>query len=683
LRELFVKGYAVHVLVEASLVDTDPLDKTRYYKLDATIGSDLVAKVCSLTTKAADGKDTTLKVPLAVTGVDTSEALTSDQSAGITFSGASVVATALKDRVRCMDRVRIELTDGKEWSLGFDGFVNQESSKLTSTNDRYSTSFSISASGLWKFLSQSWFNWQGAIQPGYDFATTKAGDTLFRKLAENPSQPAQNIIKLFINAALGIVKLKTAEGQIRPGKFFEFGIGTDWTSAFDLAYPLPVTTLPTYKGPLSGIIGELAQPDIHECYATYRKFGDTWKPTIIFRPRPYPGGPGDDAGWKALKVNKIKDGPVGKTIMDSRNDGQHPNAFHWSGSSASDAGLTEFQMKLLHGFKVDQRSIDRYGYSARPVGSTLPPLSMVKKDNFTPYITTIQNLMLRVAYQEAPMPELWTRTIQVSMTPGIHVGEILEDWSTGVPWTGYVSTVSHRIHADPWGASTNIGMVRCVQCEAKDYPDIVRGLVQIETRQYVVANTGGAKSLDGVKSAQRGAIDSTCAQPVAGFPFGTGIIKAAHNYGVPPYVLAQVIKCESSYGMNKTHPGGGGGIGIAQFLASTANGLNAMGYPNTFNSSLAASNDCLSIDAAAWYLSYLMKRIATAGLTFSNSFPDPESQFYAWVLYAYNKGEGNATTQGPAQAWAFSPIQRAFVEWKTYWSPFQVKNASMAFAGLK
>jgi hypothetical protein len=678
LRELFDKGYSARILVEASTVDGDPIDKTRYYKLDATVDSAQVERVCSLTTKGSDGANTTVKLPLGVTAVDTSESLTGEQGAGLAFAGASHVAEELIQRVRPMDRVRIEITSGDEWEIGFDGFVSQESVKNTSTADRYSTAFSISASGLWKFLQQSWFNWQGAVQPGYDFMATGAGDRLYRKLAENPSQPAQNVIRMFINAALGIVKLKTQEGNIRPGNFFEFGEGRDWSSAFDLAYPLPVATLPTYKGPLAGIIGELAQQDIHECYVTYRKKGDRWKPTIIFRPRPFPGGPGDDAGWKALRMHKIKDGPVGKSVMASRNDGQHANAFHWAKSANSDSGLDAFQTKLLHGFKVDQRSIDRYGYSARPVASTLPPLSMVKTDKFTPYITTVQNMVQRVAFQEAPLPELWTRTIQLSLTPGIHVGEVVEDWSSGEPWTGYVSTVNHRIHADPWSGSTSIGVVRCLQCEAPDYPKAVLGLVKIETRQYVVANTAGAKSLDEQKDAQRGAIDVTCAQPLNGIPYGTGIKKAARAHGIPPYVLAHCLMCESTLGVRKS---GGNGGGIAQFLAGTANSLNGEGYPNTFNHALAQSNDCLSIDAAAWYLASIKQKILTS--VFPDGFPDFQIQLYSWVLYGYRKGLTDAVTTGKAREYKWGPPLTHDAEYARYWSPLAVKGASQTYAVLE
>lgn len=679
MRELYTKGYTVRLLLEASIVDDDPTDETRYYKMDALIQSDQVARACTFSYKDKSKKVHTVKTGVGIQSLDTSESLTSDQSASIQFLGSAEIAKELRLRVRAMDRMRIEISDGGEWHIGFDGFVNAESMKDTSTNDRISVGFTVSANGLWKFLTQSWFNWQGAVQPGYDVMMTKAGQNLYKELAKHATSPAQTLVQMFLETALSLVKLKTSEGLVQPGRFFEFGTGDEWKSAFDLAYPMPVTTLTSYSGPLSGIISQLAQSDIHECFATYRKAGDRWKPTIIFRPRPYPGVEGDDAGWLALKVHKLKKGPVGRQIMANRNDGQHPNAFHWASSSASDSGFTDYEMKIMHGFMIDERSINRFGYAARPVASNLPPLSNVPTDKRTNYVDTIQKLMERIAYQEAPSPELWTRTIQVTMTPGIHPGDVVEDWSMGDPWTGYVSTVSHRITADPWGCSTSLGVVRSIQCEAKDYPKRIRALVSIVKKVYTATNNSGAKSSSEVKSAQRGAPDSPCSPPVAGVPYGTGILKSAKAYSVPPWVLAHVICIESSFNTNPGPPSKGG---IAQFEAPTANGLNGMGYGIPFSFDIAKSDPCASLDAAAWYLDWCKKNVIANGFDIADT-TNYELMLWCWAVRSYNQGPTDAVADGKANGWVFSSTARLIHQYGVYWGNGAMSQARAAYGSLR
>lgn len=672
---LYLPGYALRLLLEASVVPSDPGDDTRYYKLEAAMDSG--AARCRYSAKDSSGTLRSSTPTLGLKLIDTNETLGSDQNAMLAFNGGAELAKDLVERTRSMDRLRIELTSGTGWRLAFDGFLTASARRSMSAPEHFSSEITLSAGGLWKFLAQSLFNWQGAIQPGYDVFLTPAGNNLFKKLAEHQTMPGQEIIRAFIETALSLVELKTGEGLIQPGKFFTFGTGKEWQSAFDIGYPMPAKTLPTWRGTLAGMIQLMAQPDIHECFATYRSVDGRERPTIIFRPRPFPGAEGDDAGWEALTVHTLKDEPAAKTIMANRNDGQHPNAFHWAQGSSSDSSFTDYEQKILRGFMVDSRSLKRYGYAARPVTSTMPPLSQIQKDQRGKFVDTVQDIMQRIAYQEAPLPELWTRTIQLPLRPGIHAGDVVEEYSSGVPWTGYVSTVHHRLTADPWGGSTNIGMVRCLQCTAKDYPKKVRALVAIEFKKYTAPTVSGAADAATMQLSRKTPIDTNnpAAQPVANVPWGKGILEAAKARGVPPWVLAHACHIESAFG---THPNTIDKGGMMQFTRTTANDLNNQGYDKPFNFEIAKSDPERSLDAAAWYLAKIRKQVD--GQMPSNL---DDNAHWAWTLYGYNRGPSAALVDGMAQGWEFSAADKATTQHSIYWGLGPVQQARAQFGGLQ
>jgi hypothetical protein len=695
LTNVYYRGYAVRILVEASKIQGDAHDKARDYRLEVGMGAGNDSSSCRLTYQAATGKLTTIRPVLSVGQLDTTESISSVQSANLNLSGASEVAALLRDRILPMDRVRIEITNGTEWRLAFDGFVSSESYRASSTPDSVSASFSISCSGLWKLLQQSWFNWHGVIEPGYDMKVGSEGQKLFVKFGKEPVMPPQEVIRYFIEAALALVKLETSDGRIGANGFFSLGSGKLWQSAFDIAYPLPVATLPSWKGPLSGLIQELAQPDIHECFVSYRKIGEREKPVLVFRPRPYPGaGPkkkddpdvvsapteqdsqemmaGDDANWKALPLHRIKDEPLAKSVMHQRSDHTHPNAFHWSNSS-SDTAIKEYEQKLRYGYRIDTKSLDRFGYSARPVASTLPSISFVPEGSRKPFVDKMARLVERIAYQEACIPYLWSRTVQLPLRPGIHPGEVVEDWSLGVPWTGYVSTVEHRIAANPWTGQTTLTMVRCIQCKAEDYPSKMRSHVAIEHRSYVATNFAGAASDEETRASQRN--PSLVAESYAGVPYGRAILFSAAAYGIPPWVLAHVASAESGFG---SHPQTAERGGIMQFTTQTANGLNQAGYPKPFNRSKAVADPELSIDAAAWYLSTLNKRITSAMPIMMT-----DTQKWAWTIYGYNRGGSAAVSHGKDTNWTFTAEDKATPQYKNEWGPEAVDKGKATYGRLQ
>lgn len=672
MTKLHLKGYAVRIFLEASLVHGDKADDARYYRLEAA--TDASARECVFSTV-----ERTYETDFGVRGIDTVETLSSEQGATITFNGGAEVAREVIKRARPMDRLRIEITNGSGWKLAFDGFLSAMAKRMMSAPEQYGNDITINAGGLWKLLAQSWWNWQGVIQPGYDVSLTDAGKNLNEWLSRHHKLPAEQIIRAFIEAGLSMIELSTAEGKIQPergGKygFFQWGSGNDWKSAFSLAYPMPYNTLPSWRGPLVGMIQMMAQPDIHECFCTYRDDGVVERPTIIFRPRPFPGKPGDDDGWKALTVHKLENEPSAKTVMAMRNDGQHPNAFHCG--SSSDSGLKDLEQKILRGTVVDMRSLKRYGYASRPVASTLPPLSQVHKDDRGQFIDDILEVMTRIAYQEAPLPEMWTRTIQLPLRPGLHPGDVLEEYSEGVPWTGYISTVRHSFAADPWRGSTTVGVVRSLQCTAEEYPDKVRELVAIEFKPYVVPSIAGAADQNMVRTAICHPVNPAVAsqQPVANVPWGRAFMDAAAARGVPAWALAHMGHIESRFGAVSAPQA----LGFMQFLPGTANDLNNQGYDKPFSAAIAARDPERSIDAAAWYLAQQRKtvdRFCPATLS--------DDERWAWAVYGYNQGLGVDASRPISSGWQFSPADKALTEYRIYWGPGAMQQAKATFGGLK
>lgn len=665
---LFLQGYAVRLLLEASVVDGDPGDGERYYCLECGF-SDSADQV-----RFQVGKRTTFPT-LGLLSVDTTESISSEQSASLNFNGASEVAQQLLSVVRPMDRLRIEISRGKGWSVAFDGFVSGISSRVLSNSDSYRATVSLAAQGLWKVMVQNWFNWMAAVQPGYDLFYTKQGQSLFKTLSTN-AMGGHEIVREFVDTALSLSKLKTREGIIKAGAFFEFGTGWEWQTAFSLAYPMPSETLSNMRGSLATIIQTMSQPDVHECFCTYRTINGREKPTIVFRPRPWPGPEGDDVNWKSLTAHRLVNEPAARSISSTRNDSQHPNVFHWAQGSATTTGFTAYETKILYGSWVDSRSLYRYGYASRPVAPTMTPLTKIGQEKQAQFLGYVNDLVKRLAVQEAPLPELWNRTVQLPLRPGIRAGDVVEEYSMGAAWTGYVSSVQHHVGADPWSGATTLSLIRCYPCTVEDYPNKVRSLVEIAYRPYVVDDSNGAADSATVKAAIKMPMDLTnpAATPVKGVNYGAGIIAAANTRGVPPWVLAHIMQNESSMG-TLSHPDA---AGIMQFREATANDLNSQGYDKPFSYAIAAKDPAVSLDAAAWYVAKNKRTLdANMPITYSEEYK------WAWAMRAYNKGLTDTLKVGFANNWSFPANDQQRPEFGRYWGPDAVLGGQAKFGGLK
>jgi hypothetical protein len=695
---IYHRGFAVRFLLEASVLDEDPLDKDRYYSVDATIAEDIVQGVSTVVLQSS-GKRSTFRMKTGARAVETKEDVDSRMTASLFFNSNSEVANAIRDRVRHMDHLRVEISDGTGMRVAFDGFLDAESGNKTSSPNSYRTEFTVSACGIMQVLNQSWFNWQGAVQPAEDIFTQGAGTTLYQKLANGMSMEAQDIIKAFLSAGSGIIKVKAGQDPIFPGDFFLFGEGDNFKSAFELAFPYPALVYQNYSGPLWGLIADLADPDIHECFFTYTADAASGreKPTLFFRPRPIPGGPGDDARWKALPVFKIGDGtPAAKMIAEEKRSNPHPNAFHWA-SADSDVAWDDQASKMVFGFWIDKHGINRYGYSAKAVASRLPPLGSIDKPHKA-WTDQIHDIVERVAWQEAVLPNLTTRTMHMALRPGLRAGCILEDHTGTKPVTGYITSIGHRVQADPFMAVTTVGVTRCFQATAEEYPDKVRATVDIVHKNYVEGTTAGSASPAVVQSTQKATppANCSCATPAASMPnvpYGKAIVDNAKLYGIPPWILAHVLRCESSIGslaaMNT--PGPSGDLGIAQFTPIAVADLYNQGYRNEDGSVFTYPSDlldpCKSIRACAFYLSFIAGKIKAAGLiadliAANNRIVNGHVVLYAWTAYGYNRGWPLAQLNGHAQGWLFSNADKVFVQYKNYWGFDAIQGGSNSFGGL-
>lgn len=707
---VFHRGYAVRFILEAATLPDAPLDENRYYKVDATVAEDAVDGVAQVLQGGPNG-ETLTRLPVALRMLETRDDLNSQQAATLFLAGGSPLAELLRQRVRNMDHLRIELSMGTGWRLAFDGFVSMSQRTLRSGAAVYANDLTIQGRGTSMILDQSWFNWQGAIRPAEDVFTGAAGQSLYQQLTAKASMTAPELIKAFLSAGTGILKVRAGDEPIFPGDFFEFATGGDFQSAFDTAYPFPAMTYVSYQGPLWGLVRELAEPDLHECFFTYRDNGSgREKPTLIFRPRPFPGAVGDDGGWKALPVHTLDASrPVAKSIMAERQATPHFNAFHWACAEA-DSSFGDQGSKMLFGFWVDQHSIDRYGYAAKPVATMLPPLGAVG-DKKKPWIDTMQKLVERVAYQEAPMPELLSRSLQLPGWFGVHPGEVLEDYSDGEPVTGYLSTVSHRFTASPFTVVTTLGVVRAYPSTAETYPDRVRRIVDIQRVPYVVGTANGSAPDQQLAAVQTAKPPANCAcagthPSMPNVPYGQLIVQSAKAKGLPPWVLAHLLRCESSIGANPgmNTPGASGDLGIAQFTPIAVKDLYNLGYRNADGSAfthplvtdLAAAqgngvlDPCLAIPAAAHYLQFISGKVRDAGLyqdlaAVGGGYAGGtflEDSLYAWTLYGYNRGWPTALLNGKDQHWVFSQADRAFQQFLTYWGNAAVQNGRATFGGL-
>jgi hypothetical protein len=445
---------------------------------------------------------------LGVASLHTGETM-QGHSASLSLS-LGPVGQLLRSRVLPHDPLRIELlrSDGA-WVCAFDGYLSSVQITRASMPDSYRWRMDIAAVGVHKIFSEQWLDWQGLVRAGSSKDFFGPGFSFYQELAKQQGQlHVSDLLKMFITGAVdrfldfGVRGFRAASGST----FQTSPNARDWQTAWNLFLFSTGGWYLMQQGPLWGIFQGLAEHDIHEFFITYQQDPTAPEyreiPTIVLRPRPWPGPPAsavtgevsgapadDDSIWRQLEV--IRSGvpggvPAALRVGTARQDGARSNAFFVSMGGASTGSPAAMNMaKAALGCRIDESLVKRYGFSSRQVsiGDYYRPVPE--------YFTSILPAVLdRVAWQDAPLPFLLDQTRGFPLIPGMHVGCVLEDYSESAssPTTGYVISVSHSISGSPQGlqAETVVGTTRGIEgVTAEQYPAAARALVNLQKVSYL------------------------------------------------------------------------------------------------------------------------------------------------------------------------------------------------------
>ena len=421
------------------------------------------------------------------------------------------IGSVLRPRVLPHDPLRIELLapDGR-WTCAFDGNLSDVRWTRASAADSYRWRLDVTASGLQKVFSEQWLDWQGFIRAeGSSIFPGSVGFSFFQDLAKQQGQiPVSDLMRMFITGAVDkFLDFGVRGFRAGSGNTFQFSPNPrDWQSAWGLFVFATGNWYLMKQGPIWGLLQGLAEPDVHEFFLTYQPDPNASEyreiPTLVFRPRPWPGPPAsavtakvsgkpadDDSLWRQLDVAYAgaPGGPgAALRVGTSRSDASRANTFYISlaGASTENPGAMNLTRVAL-GFRTDENLIKRYGFSARQVsiGSYLKFMA----DYFDVILPSVLD---RVAWQDAPLPFLLDQVRDFPLMPGVHIGTVLEDYSENAasPTTGYVISVSHSISGSPKGiqAQPAIGTTRGLEgVTADQYPAAVRALVNLQRVSYI------------------------------------------------------------------------------------------------------------------------------------------------------------------------------------------------------
>lgn len=442
------------------------------------------------------------------------------------------VGEQLRKRILPHDPLRVELQVAPgRWACAFDGHVNGIQWTRSSTPDSYRWRMEITAAGLQKIFSEQWLDWQGFIRAGSSKNIGGTGFSFFHDLAKQQGTvPVSELMRMFITGAVDkFLEFGVRGFRAGSGNTFQFSpIPRDWQTAWDLFVFATGNWYLMQQGPIWSILLGLAEPDVHEFFLSYAQDPNASEyqeiPTLVFRPRPWPGPPAsavtsrsigpladDDSIWRQLDVVRTGNPggrPAAIRVGSSRNDAARSNTFFISLSGATDSGPDAMSAaKTAIGFRADEGLIRRYGFSSRQVS-----IGSYLKRAPAYFDTILPGVLDRVAWQEAPLPFLLDQTRGYPLLPGVHIGCVLEDYSENqnAPTTGYVISVSHAISGSPKGlhAETSIGTTRALEgVSAEQYPAAVRALVNLQKVSYLDG--------PGVAEARAQFLDASHHQPAA------------------------------------------------------------------------------------------------------------------------------------------------------------------------
>lgn len=700
----------VRVELAASIVPGDPLDENRWYRYvgGVALGEEPSVQDSGMLAYIDNGAVVPLSGPAGIISASASDGF-SGQGASLTFHLTGLAAKMLP-RLRPMDRLRLRVVlpgQAAGWVV-FDGFLRAITTDLRAGSG-WSATLSLDAAGLQYLLGAAIFNWQGFIWPSKDILWTPDGTPLAESLGQAARAP-HLVIQAFLRGAIGrSMGLRpgfvdgSLEQAIKSGGlaildymlFDHVDSARDFASWPGVAFPMPWSLIQSQTGAsLWQVVEAVAEPALHEIFVGYRTptAGGPARPTIIHRPRPFPGTADFDSYWKALAVRKVgapgMPGIMGASEQLSAD--RRPNAFHWTGLGLGDHSKQAFEAKLAWGWAASNALINRYGYASYGVSSKLAPIEpgAPLKD----YLDFSKVHLLHYAMQEVALPLLRGRSVSSPFLP-VRPGEVLEDHTLGSDLpnivTGYVSGTSWRLTGtgDSFSMSFTATVDRCLRgTDALGYPDAVRALVpDMKLYQYAGRDVGALPPPP--------AVGGTYTPPQVAPPAPAAIpndiyaaVKAASTrQAIPAWLIAHILHNETAFGrfwgsdpasIALSRP-----KGLGQITSTALSDLTSSGYTNPDGSAFTSAqrgDTTLNVHATAGFL----KRCQSLIEAQPGGFPSNGQSYYSWVARAYRLGATDTRTFASSTGWTWPGAGEPYPDYERYWSPQAILNAQAIWGWL-
>lgn len=681
--------------MEASIVDGDLNDQDRWYlyRAGVSIGDDGGDPETASLQLVEGGYVVTLQGASGVTHASASDNF-GGQSGSLNFSLSGLGARLVR-LIRPMDRFRITvLVPGYAPWVAFDGTVRNVHA-ATRAGSGWSASFGVTGAGVQYILGAAIFNWQGFVHPDKTILLATEGQPLMEVLGKSALEPhrvVEAFLKSAMNTAMGI-KIGSLTGgaglKVQEYSFF-VEKPADYTSWEGVCFPSPWSLIATQGGSsLWDIAMLMSEPVLHEFFVGYRTppGEQLARPTLIHRPRPFPGTRDYDKHWEVLNVVKVG-GPGRPSILsmsEQLSSDRRANCFHWTGIGVGDNSQQAFEGKLFWGWVASHALINRFGYSSHPVHSKIAPIGPGApiKD----YLEFARVHLLHYAKQEMALPLLKTRSLEGVFLP-VRPGDVLEDHTLGSDMgsivTGYVTATDWSLSSsgDGFVMSAGATVERCLRGTDKvEYPAAVRALIE-DTQAYSYTKGSGES---GGAMPPAPVMDKTytlpAEKPLKPEPIDakveSAIKAAAAREGIPTWVIAHILQNETGFGRFwGPTPSIAKRKGIGQITEIALQDLVAHGYTNP-DGSLFRSSDRGDV----WKGVHATARVLKLARTYLEVMPGGYPYFpgvdasWPWICRAYRWGAGSTRTFGNSVGWKWPVDGEAFPDFKRYWSPQALKRA--------
>lgn len=717
-------GPRVRITICASTVPGADFDTKRWYRfvVDSTVDDSDTTLRASLTTMDSSGRKSTRVGASGFKQFNSGEGVQSDPSAELAFLATPLIDT-LNPLLFPMDAVTIEINSfalGGWWTV-FDGFICSIDGNISSYADSIERGLRLSCRSIQRSLEAAIYNWQGMIHPvGSELPESGSGSPgdiqRLAEVLEGSVQRPEAVIKAFLSAGVRTAMTLNVgsinnDGGLPIGGYVQFADGTDFRSAFNVAVPIPYANLQLWHSvSFWNLALSMSEPQLHEFFWSYRANlnGPGKIPTLVFRPRPFPGLPEKDTEWTQLPRYEVGPGALPSPFMvrEVLSDSDRSNCFTWAFQNMGDASSAQFASMVMVGWFFSPMMVNRFGYSSTEIRTSMAPIfptgdqdTMKDLANFAVQATE------HVARQDMPLPFLKRRSLTFQTVP-VRPGCILVDKTAGskmADWiTGYISEVKTVLSASSSSISMSqtVEVIRCLKgCDADGYPAAVRALVpDIQHRTYgseVLGTSQGPPPAGGAvntSSTKDGTGPARAAVSAKADPKLADYAKAAADRNsVPPWLVMHILHQETGLGTNFGNPPTALSLrnGIGQITSTASSQLKLNGYTNadgTLYQDSDRSDTQKCVGAVAAYLNWTQNQLKAAGL------PPDNASYWSWVARGYRWGVGDTVNLGNATGWTFTGPTAAIggapdfanpaPDYARYWSPPGVAGGQALYGSI-